>query len=221
MKKLVNLIMMVFVVSAMSAKNNPETTNSGISIDKVYLLHQKIGCTELSFDAFRTAYAAQQTMISKFDNDSILTVVDFSKPSTEERFFVIDIKNGNLLIKTLVAHGRNSGDLYAERFSNTVSSLQSSLGLFRTGTTYVGKHGNSLLLDGLQKGLNDKARERAVVIHSADYVSPVYAKNNGRLGRSFGCPALSNDMNDKVISIIKNGSCLFLYHPSHNLLADK
>lgn len=220
MKKLILFVLMVSVAQLVASKNNPDLSKSS-TMDQVFLLHQKIACEDLSFLAFSTAFLNFQSNKAQFNNDSILTVVDFSKPSSQDRFFVIDIKNAKLLIKTLVAHGRNSGDLYAERFSNTISSLQSSLGVFRTGSTYVGKHGNSLLLDGLQKGINDKARERAVVIHAADYVSNNYVKQQGRLGRSFGCPALSNEMNDKVIKLIKNGSCLYLYHPSYNQLAAK
>ncbi|PZX10827.1 L,D-transpeptidase-like protein [Breznakibacter xylanolyticus] len=219
MKKFFALMMMMSLVSGLSAKNEPEPSKAETSFDPAFLLHKKIACQQLSFEAFRTAYYGHRSIRNQFDNDTLITIVDFSKPSTEDRFFVVDIKNGKLLIKTLVAHGKNSGNLYAEKFSNVMSSLQSSLGFFKTGSTYTGKHGFSMLLNGLEKGINDKARERAVVVHSADYVSEAYAKQHGRLGRSFGCPALSKEMNDKVINLIKNGSCMFLYHPSQYQLA--
>jgi len=146
--------------------------------------------------------------------DSLLTIIDFSKPSTKERFFVLDLKNKEVVIKTLVAHGKNSGVNIAEDFSNNRHSWKSSLGFYITNETYSGKHGYSLRLDGMSEGLNDNARKRAVVIHGADYVSQNFIKNHGRLGRSFGCPALPNDEVAEAIDLIKNGSCLFIYHPS-------
>ncbi|MBN2167352.1 MAG: murein L,D-transpeptidase catalytic domain family protein [Marinilabiliaceae bacterium] len=173
---------------------------------------------DLSIDAFFIAYFNYEVLKQRqcLKNDSILTIVDFSKPSNTERFFVVDIKNNHVLLKSLVAHGRNSGDLYANSFSNIENSLKSSLGLFITDSPYYGKHGYSMLLNGVEKGINDNARTRAIVVHGADYVSDNYVKNYGRLGRSFGCPALPAEYAEKVINIIKNGSCMYLYHPSKN-----
>ena len=119
-----------------------------------------------------------------------------------------------MLFQTLVAHGRNTGEEFANEFSNQAESFKSSVGFYSTGEIYDGKHGMSLKLDGLEKGLNDKARERAVVIHGADYVSESFIKQNKRLGRSQGCPALPVEMNAKIINVIKDKSCLFIYHPS-------
>lgn len=147
-------------------------------------------------------------------NDSLITLIDFSKPSNEERFFIIDIKNGNLVQKSLVAHGKNSGLVFAEDFSNIRHSNKSSLGLFVTSNTYQGKHGYSLRIDGQDEELNSNARERAVVIHGANYVSQEFIKQNGRIGRSFGCPALPYSHSSGIIDLIKEGSCLFIYHPS-------
>jgi len=179
-------------------------------------LFSKLSCQELSYPAFQAAIEAHKVFLSKHKvkNDTILTIVDFSKPSTEKRFFVIDVKNKKILHKELVAHGKNTGMLFAQNFSNVAHSLQSSLGMYLTAETYQGKHGYSLRLDGVVKGMNDKARERAIVIHGANYVSDSFAKTHGRLGRSFGCPALSYQVSTPIINTIKNQSCLFLYHPA-------
>lgn len=146
-------------------------------------------------------------------NDSLLTILDFSKPSNEERLYLIDIKNQQLLIKSLVAHGQNSGSLYAESFSNRPKSHMSSLGMYVTAYTYSGKHGYSLRLNGIDRGMNDKAFERAIVVHGANYVSKKYITEVGRIGRSFGCPALPPHKSDAIINFIKEGSCLYIYHP--------
>ena len=178
-------------------------------------LFSKISCQELNYPAFQAAMEAHKVLLTKrtLKNDSILTIVDFSKPSNEKRFFVIDVKNKKILHKELVAHGKNTGMLFAKNFSNIAHSLQSSLGLYLTAETYHGKHGYSLRLDGVVKGMNDKARQRAIVIHGANYVSESFAKIHGRIGRSFGCPALSYEVSTPIINTIKNQSCLFLYHP--------
>ncbi len=179
--------------------------------------HELIDSVKLSKAALFDAY--QEFLIlsdeKKITNDSLITIIDFSKSSAEERFFVIDIKNQKLLYHLLVAHGMGSGEEFPERFSNRPHSHMSSLGVYRTSNTYMGKHGYSLRLDGLEKGLNDNARKRAIVIHGAKYVDQDYIMTNGRLGRSFGCPALPIDKTKEVIDLIKDGSCLFIYHPSY------
>lgn len=143
--------------------------------------------------------------------DGLLTVIDYSLPSTKPRLWVLDLANGKVLFRELVAHGRGSGDNYATRFSNLPDSHQSSLGLFLTGGTYTGGNGYSLTLRGLDKGFNDRAEERHIVMHGAWYVSPEQARAQGRLGRSWGCPALSERMAPKVIDTIKGGSFVFSY----------
>jgi hypothetical protein len=148
----------------------------------------------------------------------ILTVIDFSLPSTAKRLWVIDPVKGLILHHTVVAHGRNSGELLAKNFSNRPESYQSSLGFYKTGETYQGKHGYSLRLDGLEKGFNDQARNRAIVIHGADYAKEEFAKSTGRLGRSLGCPALPPELSARVIDLIKNGSLLFIYGKDPNYL---
>lgn len=147
----------------------------------------------------------------KIDKGSPLSVIDFSLPSSKERLWIFDLEEGKLLYHSLVSHGRNSGDLMAKKFSNINSSFMSSLGFYVTGETYQGKHGYSLRLDGVEKGFNDLARERAIVIHGADYANKDFVKNTGRLGRSLGCPALPMDVYKEVINTIKEGSCLFIY----------
>lgn len=148
--------------------------------------------------------------------NDILTLVDFSLSANSKRMWVIDMSTNTVLYHSLVAHGRNSGEEFATAFSNKSESYQSSLGFYLTGETYQGKHGLSLRLDGLERGINDKARERAVVIHGADYVSDSFIKQHKRLGRSQGCPALPVELNQEIIKTIKDKSCLFIYHPSRS-----
>ena len=146
-----------------------------------------------------------------FPKQNVLTIIDFTLPSYEKRCYVLDLHSERLLYRTYVAHGRNTGLTYAREFSNAPNSYQSSLGFFRTAETYRGKHGYSLRLDGLESEINDLARERAIVIHAADYVEKRFLQAHGRLGRSLGCPALPPAVNADIIDKIKNGSCLFVY----------
>lgn len=149
----------------------------------------------------------------------ILTLIDFSLSSNTKRLWVIDLTTNTILYHSLVAHGRNTGDEFANDFSNAAESYKSSLGFYATGEIYNGKHGKSLRLDGLEKGINSNARNRAVVIHGANYVSNSFIKSNKRLGRSLGCPAIPEELTNEIINTIKNKSCLFIYHPSKNYKA--
>ena len=149
---------------------------------------------------------------------AILAIVDLSQPSVNKRLYVIDLLKRKLLFRTYVAHGRNSGDLFAQKFSNEVSSLQSSLGFYQTLGTYQGKHGLSLKLKGLENGFNTNALDRAVVMHGADYVSEDFIRKIGRLGRSFGCPAVPYGVHKDIIETLKNGACLFVFSPNQNYL---
>jgi len=151
-------------------------------------------------------------------NDRLLTVIDYSKASTEPRLWVLDLERERVLFEELVAHGRGSGDNFATAFSNREGSHQTSLGLFRTADTYVGSNGYSLRLDGLEAGVNDLARERAIVMHGAPYVSEVNVRTVGRLGRSHGCPALRPAIARTVIDTIKQGSLVFAYYPDRQWL---
>ena len=146
----------------------------------------------------------------------VLTVVDFTRSSKEKRMWIIDLKSKSLLLNTFVAHGQGSGDDMANKFSNVAESHQSSLGFYLTNETYFGKHGLSLRLDGMDKDINSKARNRAIVVHGADYVSQDFINTHGRLGRSFGCPAVPVELNKTVINLIKDKTCLFINGKSSN-----
>jgi L,D-transpeptidase catalytic domain len=170
----------------------------------------------LQEEAFELAYEGyykllEQGIMSKKD---VLTIADFSKPSSEKRLFVIDMEEGKILFQTLVAHGRKSGLIYATEFSNKPESNKSSLGFYLTMQTYYGGKGYALKLQGLEKGINDNAFERAIVLHGSDYVTSQFANSNGYLGRSLGCPAVPTKQTKAIINSIKNGSLLFIYHPT-------
>ena len=144
---------------------------------------------------------------------NIITIIDFSISSNSKRLWVIDLASNSILFQSLVAHGRNTGEEFANSFSNKSNSFKSSLGFYATGEVYQGKHGLSLRLDGLEKGINDNARTRGVVMHAANYVSNSFVKSNSRLGRSQGCPAIPTAISKEIISAIKDQSCLYIYHP--------
>ena len=152
-------------------------------------------------------------------NSSILTIIDFSQSSNNKRMYVIDLYKKALLFNTYVAHGKNTGNEYAEKFSNIPGTYQSSLGFYITENMAIGsKVGLSLILKGIEKGINDKAREREIIIHGADYATEDFIKKNGRLGRSFGCPSLPPDLIKPVAELIKDGSCLFIYKHDDNYI---
>ncbi len=175
---------------------------------------------ELSKQGYKDALQGYKKLraMGKLNNDSIISIIDFTLPSDKKRLFIIDIKNCKVLFNTYVAHGRNSGREYATRFSNSPSSNKSSLGFYVTGNTYFGEHGYSLRLEGEERGINNNAYRRAIVMHSADYVNEDYINENGMSGRSFGCPALPEGDYKSIIEEIKDGSCLFLYSPNHYYL---
>lgn len=172
---------------------------------------------KVGYTAFRLAVKGYQRI--KLRRRAVLTLIDFSKPSTEERLYVFDMDKRKLLYSSLVAHGRNSGGVYATSFSNEYGSYKSSLGFYLTDTTYRGSNGYSLRLEGLEKGINDKARERAIVIHGASYAEPAVVRAAGRLGRSFGCPAVPRELSRPIIDAIKGGSVMYIYAPVQKYLA--
>jgi hypothetical protein len=147
-----------------------------------------------------------------------LAVIDYSRPSSEPRLWVFDLDGGRLLFEELVAHGRGTGERLAERFSNAEGSHMSSLGLFRTAEPYDGANGYSLRLHGLEPGYNDQAFDRAIVMHGAPYVSPDIIRKQGRLGRSFGCPAVRLGVARRMIDTLKNGALVFAYYPDRDWL---
>jgi hypothetical protein len=169
----------------------------------------------LSRQAFDYAVKGFNYLVSagRVANQNLISIVDFSLPSSKKRLFIIDLKNKQVVYNTYVSHGRNSGREMASQFSNQPESNMSSLGFYITGDTYMGKHGFSLRLLGEEKGINDNANSRAIVMHSAPYVSEAAIKMQGFIGRSLGCPALPENIYKPIIQTIKNGSCLFLYSP--------
>ena len=190
---------------------------NGIAL-RASLLSDKLS---INNEAVRLAITGYEKLkqLGKLSNLRYLTIADFSKPSSEQRFYIIDMQDQVVLLKTLVAHGRNSGVLFAKLFSNKSSSNQSSLGFYVTGNPYVGKHGTSLELNGVEQGINDKAKQRAIVLHGADYVSNNFIKAQGYIGRSLGCPAVPNQQVKEIIQVIKGASCLFVYAPNKEYLA--
>lgn len=170
----------------------------------------------LSLAAFENAQKGFSLLEAgnRLKNRDLLTIIDYSLPSSQKRLFVLDMVTGKIIFNSLVAHGRNSGLNYASAFSNKSESHQSSLGFYITLNSYVGENGYSLKLQGCENGINDKAYRRAIVMHGADYVSESFIQRNGYLGRSHGCPAVPVSLSKKIIDAIKGGSCMFLYYPS-------
>lgn len=174
----------------------------------------------LSRKVLNKALAAMQCAASSgVEQAERLAVIDFSLPSTAKRLWIFDLQQRRLVLRDLVAHGQKSGENYATRFSNVVGSYRSSLGLFRTEESYFGRHGYSLRMDGLEPGVNDRARERAIVIHGADYVDPEWIGRQGRIGRSQGCPAVRPEVVQKVVDNLKGGQFMFAYYPDPEWLA--
>ena len=184
------------------ASNSEGSTNNMV----MYNLSKQINMPALAY-----AFEGYEALEGTVKSDRMI-IIDFTLPSTKERFFVINPQTGEILYKKLVAHGQGTGDLFAKKFSNKNGSHQSSLGFYKTAETYSGKHGLSLRLDGLERGLNSAARDRAIVIHAADYVSEEFITQNGYLGRSWGCPALPAEDYEEIINEIAAGTLLLIYH---------
>ena len=215
------------------ANASPKLTKNKITFKQVQInVPKKLSLTDcytewnltaagLSQQAFSDAIKGYNYLHEKklLNNSNLLTIIDYSKPSSQKRLYVLDMNTGGILFNTLVAHGKNSGLKYAIDFSNKEESHKTSLGFFITGNTYNGGNGYSLKLQGCEKGINDKAMERAIVMHGAGYADENFLQNNGYLGRSYGCPAVPEKANKKIIDAIKNGSCMFLYHPTKKYTA--
>ncbi len=202
----------------MAIAETPETeTNFN---KEAFLIYNQLNPGSLSPEAFKLAYEGfiQIRDNQLLQNDSLLTVIDYSIPSDKKRLWIIDLKNRMIVENSLVAHGRASGELMAESFSDIPQSHKSSLGFFITGTTYNGKHGYSLTINGIEEGINQNAKKRSIVFHGAEYVSSSYAQKVGRLGRSFGCPALPFEQNQRIIDLIKGSSCVFIYSPDEQYM---
>jgi len=199
---------------------NPSTgdlAEGDVPVKNTFSLYDSLHLQELglSRNAFNYAVKGYELLLASgsLKNEKLLSIVDFSLPSSKKRLFILDLQNNKILFNTYVAHGRNSGKEMAHEFSNQPESNKSSLGFYVTGDTYIGKHGFSLRLLGEEKGINDNAHSRAIVMHSAAYVSEGAIKMQGFIGRSLGCPALPENIYKPIIDKIKNGSCLFLYSP--------
>jgi len=197
----------------------PSNNNSYKAASKLLYDSLNLNKLGLSLQALEYAYKGYEKLENKglIKNRGILTICDFTKSSSEKRMYIIDVANYKILLNTYVAHGKNSGGAYARKFSNGMRSLASSLGFFITKNIYFGKHGLSLKLAGIEPGYNDKAEKRAVVVHGAPYIGDSRFHSE-YMGRSFGCPAVPQAQASKVINLIKDGTCLFIYHPSASYL---
>lgn len=203
------------IPSDKNAIERAEPSEQSVNIAK--LLYAEMNLEGImNWDAFKSAYQGYTQLDAR--NKNILTVIDFSMPSTQKRLYVIDMLNHKLLFNSLVSHGKNSGDLYANSFSNTHGSHKSSLGFYHTENTYSGGQGYSLVLNGLEKGINDQAKARAIVMHGANYCTASIAAR-GRLGRSFGCPSLPPELTKPIINTIKGGTLLYIHARNNDYFA--
>ena len=198
------------------------TTASSLEVETSMLYDElSLGQLGLGKKAFEYAYKGYKNLLNRglIAKQSILSVIDFSQSSKNKRLYIVDIDKREILINTYVAHGRNSGKEFATSFSNSISSLKSSLGFFITRSTYYGEHGLSLRIDGVEHGINDNAEKRAVVIHGAEYLGEKYLCGNPFCGRSWGCPAVPSDQSSQIIDMIKDGTVMFIYHPTQKYLS--
>lgn len=191
--------------------------SDGISIYDSLLLDQS-GLSREAFDNAKKGWDKLRSQ-GKLVNESLITIVDFSQSSNNKRLYILDMENYKVLFNTLVAHGKNTGKEWATRFSNRLSSYKSSPGFYVTGQTYMGSNGYSLKLDGMERGINDKALERAIVMHGADYVDESYISSLGFIGRSHGCPAVPARQAKSIINTIKDGTCLYIHVPDQKYLS--
>jgi hypothetical protein len=202
------------VPAGTSVAAQPENITSAIDLTSAEAAGVSPDVLTLALQAIRCGTAS-----GEIEAPPTLTLIDYSKPSVEPRLWVFDLASGELLFTELVAHGRNTGENMATAFSDTLNSRQSSIGLFVTSDTYVGINGYSLRMDGLEPGFNAHARERAIVMHGAPYVSQEFAARQGRLGRSWGCPALREAVARDVIDTVDGGGVVFSYYPDAEWLA--
>jgi len=213
-------IFLIFLLWPNIVLSNEASLKAADFVRHIKKLYSELGFSErlLSLRAFRCSITAYYIALSEkhIKKPYILTIIDYTKPSTKERLFVIDLKKRKILFKELVAHGKMSGNKYARYFSNKPGSLKSSIGLYITLNPYIGKHGYSLRLRGLEKGFNDNAERRNIVMHGAWYVNRKMAKYLNWIGRSWGCPAVSLQSAKKIIDIIKGGTALYIYYPLKN-----
>jgi hypothetical protein len=213
-------LVLISMISEWSIASN-RGNSSPLLIEKLKQATTENASELPAIDLLQTALTGYELFIKEhtINRPEVITIIDFSLPSNQERLWVLDLVEAKILFHCLVSHGRNSGEMIAKNFSNNPGSYASSPGFYTTGETYFGKHGFSLRLNGIENGINDKARERAIVIHGADYVSPEFIEKNGRLGRSLGCPAVPEELSEEIIETIKDGTCLFVYAPTESYLS--
>ena len=219
-------VALVFCTSASKAGTDVDITNKPIHEIAAFLnpvaVYNKLHLKELGLSekAFQLAMKGWTKLKAKGQvTRDVISICDFTQSSNNKRLYVIDLASGTLLFNTLVAHGKNTGEEFARKFSNSPSSLQSSLGFYVTKDAYEGSHGLGLRLSGIEPGFNDRAEERAIVMHGASYVCNEFIDQYGRLGKSWGCPAVPFGLHEKIINAIKGGSCLFIYYPDKAYLA--
>jgi hypothetical protein len=211
------VLLVIQIYHAKATGNDVAQRTDAVSPDFIvnHIYHLFGEASMPQFDIFQKAMKGYAQLRSKqeLSNDTLLTVIDYRMSANDKRMWVLDIKNKKVLFNCLVAHGKNTGEEFAEKFSNIPESYQSSVGFYVTDGIYEGKHGMSLYLDGKEKGFNDKARARYIVMHGADYVSEKFIEENGRLGRSHGCPAIPHELESEIIPLISEKTCLFIYAP--------
>ncbi|GAB3755719.1 murein L,D-transpeptidase catalytic domain family protein [Spirosoma pomorum] len=218
-------VFLVLIASLNFASTSPDVTSASPSTtllsaapvtkhDAYLSVYDQLNLSHLGLnkDVFAYALRGWEKMNT---SKPVLSIVDLSQPSNKKRLYVVDLLQKKLLFNTYVSHGRNSGDLVANKFSNVQSSFQTSLGFYKTLSTYMGKHGLSLQLQGLEKGFNDNVYNRNIVLHGADYACEDFIKKTGRLGRSQGCPAVPYADSKGIIQAVKGGTCLFIYSPDN------
>ena len=207
-----------FPVSWLFANPNTEKPGTGNWLDRqVKIL--KTQADNIDSKVLRLSLVAYMNARKKgLDDKQLLTVIDYSKPSTAKRLWVFDMKKGKTLFNTWVSHGKNSGGVNANSFSNSSGSLKSSIGVFLTADPYIGGNGYSLRMRGLEQGVNDNAYRRNVVIHGAWYVNPDTIRKYGQIGRSWGCPAVSTSLSRSLIDTIKENTVVFAYYPDRRWL---
>lgn len=210
-KHLLSTCLAVVLASAALAAGSASAAND-VTFSRKHFAGASLGSLEPAVFELALTAASCAVRTGVVTNPGTLTVIDYSRPSSQERLWVIDLRTRELLYEELVAHGQGTGGLTANLFSNEPETHRTSLGLFKTGDTYVGKNGYSLRLDGLDPGINDRARARAIVMHGAPYVSEQFVRATGRLGRSWGCPAIRNEVAREMIDRVRGGGLVFAYH---------
>ena len=222
MRKIICYLIFLLIPTVNNARMVELTTSNAVnSLNEDIYTAVRLAETGLDRTVFDLAIKGLRKLDSKgkLQNPTIVTIADYSQSSNKKRLYVIDLKNRKLLFNTYVAHGRNTGTEFARYFSNEEGSLKSSLGFYITEHPVTGSHtGFSLMIDGVEKGFNDHACKRAIIIHGAEYVTENFIQKNGRLGRSLGCPALPPELNKPIIETIKGGTCLFIYNPDNHYI---